>query len=856
MTSHCLRAVGLPAVLLAAAVPVVHAQDDTVLVDAAIQLRIARGPSEIVPALVYNGTMLLPVRRFFELAEVRVDAFALGDSLVAVLEPTGLVVRFDPDSAQLRLGDTVVTLDPYDAVWWDGDLFAEPAILERILGVVIRIEWADLSATVERTDGLPVVRRARRERRHALLARPTRPPTLELRALAPAAGGAVVNWSFTGSAGDQRNYYTLDLGVGARVLGGSFAVRPQFWNITGRNGSDFRASWERAWPDRESIRQVRVGDVQSNGRRAQLVRGAVVTNAPFARSSEFDVEQIIGSLPVGWEVELYDRGRLLGYGEVDALGTFQLPLDVRYGQNPFELVMYGPSGEVMSQRRTVRVPFSRLPGGRFEYAAAVGSCRYEPCNALVSADGRYGLTKRITIQGGVDAFALKDGGALWQPYVLASGAVLRSLSLTGEAVLNGHVRGTVEFEPNPDLRLSFGQAAFALSGQEFSTISFEQSRTEATAYWRPGAMRGALYLQAFAARSVTSLFTNTIARVSATAMIRRVRYTLGVRHNGISPDTAPRLGSVTSPVTVDLAGDAILPWQTPWLRGTSVHAEASIATRDGLGAVAARLGRSFRGLARLDLGIGWFRGTGFGLSLGLTTELPGPRVGLRSQTNSQGGTNGLMFVNGSMVYDTDRQSVGWTDGGDLGRAGIAGVLFLDANGNGVRDDGEPGLADIPVQVGGWHAETDATGKFAGWDLLPFESADIVVDSLAFDDPHYVLPAAMVRVRPTPNSFLTVDVPVVVGAEVGGYVLLDGMGLAGIPIVLRELATGAEFFSVTYTDGIFYRTGVPPGEYEVTIRDADMERLGVFVMPLHLFIPPGTDEKRYDDLAIVLERIGG
>jgi len=59
--------------------------------------------------------------------------------------------------------------------------------------------------------------------------------------------------------------------------------------------------------------------------------------------------------------------------------------NVRYGQNPYDLVMYGPSGEVVRESRTVRVPFSRLPDGRFEYAVALGQCRYQPCDGLVSA---------------------------------------------------------------------------------------------------------------------------------------------------------------------------------------------------------------------------------------------------------------------------------------------------------------------------------------------------------------------------------------------------------------------------------------------------------------------------------------
>ena len=72
------------AALLLGSVPagVVHAQEDTVLAEAAVQLYIQNGPSAIVAALVYDGTLLLPVHQFLQMGEYHVAAFDLRDSLV------------------------------------------------------------------------------------------------------------------------------------------------------------------------------------------------------------------------------------------------------------------------------------------------------------------------------------------------------------------------------------------------------------------------------------------------------------------------------------------------------------------------------------------------------------------------------------------------------------------------------------------------------------------------------------------------------------------------------------------------------------------------------------------------------
>ena len=841
------RSVGIT--LLAALLSVrpsgpVAAQEDTVLTEAIIQLTIDGGPSEVVPALVYDGTLLLTMRRFLDLAEIRVVAFHPQDTVVVMVEPQGMRVRFDPPHEQLTLGDTVVPLPPSDARWSDGDLFVATRVLERVFGVGIRVEWQALTAYVGHTAALPVVRRARRERQRALLERRRRGvQALDLSPPDRVAGGALLDWSATATT---RETYALDLGLGAKFLGGSFELRPRFWGIQGTAGADFRGSWSRAWPDQPWLRQVRIGDVQSAGRRAYRLRGVVVTNAPYIRSSEFDVEDLRGQVAAGWEAELYDRGRLVGYAEPGAGGTFTVPLQLRYGQNPYDLVLYGPGGEVVRETRTIRVPFSRLPGGHFEYAVGGGACDVEPCDAVMTLDARYGVTPRVTVQGGSDVIFGLSNQTVWQPYALASAAVLPSLSLTGEAVANGHVRASAALEPTPDFHLTLAHTAFASAGQELTTALLQRHRTDGTFFWRPGAIHGTLFFQAQGAHSTGPDLTQSLYQASATARLGSLRYTFGGRY-----DHASRADTTTfNRFAMDVGVDAVLHAPLWWLQGASARGVLSIEPANGVASIGGSVGRRVMDLLRADVGIGWFRGAGLTLDITLTTALRGPRATVRNRV-SESGSDAILFANGSVAWDPSSHLVRWSDGGDLGRAGVTGILYLDENANGVRDAGEPGLGGIPVSVGGWSDVTDQNGRFSAWDLFPFEMVEVTVDSLAFDDPRYVLPSPLVEVRPTPNSFVSIEVPVIVGAEVSGYVLLDEEGLAGVPVVLRNLETGTEKSYLTYSDGGFYATGVHPGEYEVTLPAAVAERLKVAVPPLSIFIPPGVGERRFENVTLRL-----
>jgi hypothetical protein len=828
------------------------AASDTAYAEAYFRLDIEGGPSLVVTALVLGPKLLLPLRAFLDLAEVRIEAFVLRDSAVAVLEPGRVPLRFRPSAHELVRGTERLAYDSTDVTWYDGDLFVATDVLDRALGLSTLVAWPDLSLMVGQAGGLPVIQRERRERRRQLLqagvtGQPL-PVTMEFPLRRRTVDGAVMSWSLTAATGGPSDQYSLDLGLGAALLGGSAEVRPLLWSGSGTSAATVHASWSRSWPSGRGLRQVRVGDVQSGGLRARLLQGVVLTNAPYVRSTVFDVEPLQGVAGPGWEVELYDGGRLLGYADADALGAFRVPLQLRYGQNPLELVTYGPRGEVSRQKRTVRVPFSRLPGGRLEYSVAAGGCQYDPCKGLMGADLRYGLSSRVTVQGGWEAFFGGAQGSLWQPYAVVSAAPLPAVAVTGEAVVNGHLRTTVEYEPTTDLHVTGGYTRYAAAGAAYGGTAAEQGRFETSLFWRPGWMQGALFFQGTGIRSTGPSMALNVERLSATTRFGAVRYSLGVLHNVIAGTGAP----ATRHVSVDAGADANLlgPWA--WLRTATVQGQLAFEPARGLTAVRGAVGRRVGGALRVDAALGWFRGTGMSVELGFTTATPGPRAGVRSRVTADAGSDALTFAYGSVAWDPRSRLLRLGDGADVGRGGIAGVLFRDDNGNGVRDPGEPGLPDIPVNVGGWATRTDAQGRFSVWGLLPSEAADIDVDTLAFQNPHYILPAPVLRVRPQPNAFGTIQVPVLVGAEVSGFVVMGERALAGVPVLLRELNTGAEISVLTFGDGGFYKSAVPPGEYEVTLPEAVLRDLHAVAPLLSIFVPPGPGDKRFENLQLLLE----
>src|SRR5207302_1351688 len=97
-------------------------------------------------------------------------------------------------------------------------------------------------------------------------------------------------------------------------------------------------------------------------------------------------------------------GDLVAYDSADDQGRFAVELPIRYGENPVDFVAYGPFGEVREFNRTYRVLSELLPEKRLEYGLSAGQCRSAQCRGTGNIDLRYGVTRRLTVQGGVDQF--------------------------------------------------------------------------------------------------------------------------------------------------------------------------------------------------------------------------------------------------------------------------------------------------------------------------------------------------------------------------------------------------------------------------------------------------------------------
>ncbi len=132
-------------------------------------------------------------------------------------------------------------------------------------------------------------------------------------------------------------------------------------------------------------------------------RGAMVTNRPLDRPDAFDKMDFRGELPAGWEAELYRNGELLGFAQDRGDGRYEfLEVALHYGQNSFEVVLYGPQGQIRRETKTMMVGAESIPPRETWYWGGI----MQDGRDLIGLDSRNfgtgGLRASLGIERGID----------------------------------------------------------------------------------------------------------------------------------------------------------------------------------------------------------------------------------------------------------------------------------------------------------------------------------------------------------------------------------------------------------------------------------------------------------------------
>ena len=189
---------------------------------------------------------------------------------------------------------------------------------------------------------------------------------------------AVVRLGYNSSSG-TRTSGRYELYAAGEVAGASFDARLSSDNQLKPNSlriSAFRNDSTGSMLGPLGATQIAIGDVETQSSQltgqSAVGRGAFISNQPLGRQSRFSSTTIRGTMPSGWDAELYRNGQLIASQVETDDGRYEfLDIDLYYGQNDLEVVLYGPQGQIRRERFDQPVGTNNVEPGKTYYWAGI-----------------------------------------------------------------------------------------------------------------------------------------------------------------------------------------------------------------------------------------------------------------------------------------------------------------------------------------------------------------------------------------------------------------------------------------------------------------------------------------------------
>jgi Carboxypeptidase regulatory-like domain len=593
------------------------------------------------------------------------------------------------------------------------------------------------------------------------------------------------------------------------------------------------------------VTQVAAGDVTGFSTalvsQANIGRGAMVTNRPIDRPDSYDRTDFRGELPAGWDAELYRNGQLLALSVDRSDGRYEfLAIPLLYGQNKFEVVLYGPQGQIRRDERTVTVGFDSIPPRQTWYWAGINQDGRDLIGLGRIRFGTGAWRGSVGVERGIDARTSAQI-AFHSLYVREVGR---------RNFLEGSVRRAVgpalfEFSSATDFK---GGAAFR------SNILAEFGGTYVTgeSIFATGGFRSDRVLENVTGRHSLALDRTVSLGRSVVPLHFDARYT--TRSTGqASFDLVARASTNVGRLT--------LTNETSWRHDRNPFGRDPPGTIESSFLGNARLGRvRFRGETRFRLApqrhfqsatlVGEWTGKGdmyeapdFRAEIGYERERDRARFGLgyvrrfekfALTANAEAATDGSVALGLNLSFSlgpnpTHPGRIRLTSSHLASQGQILARVYRDVNGDGKRQDDEPVESDVQLATGRTPVRdlTDKHGAVIISDVQPYVPILVGIDAGSLPDPLIQPATAGIVVTPRPGVTAIIDLPLVGAGEVDGTLIRSGgNGIEGVDLDLIDTSLNVVARTRTDFDGYFIFESVPYGKYSIRISktSADIAQL--------------------------------
>jgi cell division protein FtsN len=810
--------------LLFSASAVLKGQDEPEYDEISVFLEVKGVGGFEIPAVIKGEELYLPVTDLFEFLRIRNIPSAGLDSIYGSFIDPEAKFYINRVTRKIIYQERIHYLEEGDLIRTETNLYLRAVYFGRIFGLECDFNFRNLSVSMTSKLELPLIREMKQEemRRNITRLKGEIKADTTIGRSYPGFRFGMADWSAIATEEiNGKSETRLNLSLGSVIAGGETTVSLNYNSMEPFTEKQQNYLWRYVNNDFSPLRQIMAGKIatQAISSLYNPVIGVRVTNTPTSFRRSFGSYTLSDMTEPGWIVELYVNNVLVDYVKADASGFFTFQVPLVYGNTIVKLKFFGPWGEERTKEQNINIPFNFLPEKTLEYTVSAGVVEDTLMSRFSKAAVNYGLTRGITIGGGVEYLSSVSSGPV-MPFVKASVRLARNILLNGEYTYGVRAKGTLSYRLPSDLQFDLNYTWYHRDQTAINVNYREERKISASLPLRTGKFSSfnrfsvnQLILPQSQYTTGEWLFSGSLWRINTNI----TTYGLFIA------DIKPYFYSNIS-LSVRLPGRfAIMP-QAQY--GYSDNQVLSVKLRiEKLLLDHAFLNASYERNFRNDLSLA---------ELGFRYDFAFAKTGL-SVRQSGKKTTFVEHASGSLINDRKTRFTTADNRPNVGRGGITIIPYIDLNANGRRDAGERKATGLNLRVSSGrveYIEKDTTIRILG--LEPYASCFIELDPNSFDNISWQLAFRTLNVTSDPNMLKTIYVPVIVAGEANGTVTFEedgskrGQGRVIVNFFNEKMTSAGR--TLTEDDGYFSLFGLNPGKYLVRVDTAQLRKLGMTSEP--------------------------
>ena len=570
---------------------------------------------------------------------------------------------------------------------------------------------------------------------------------------------------------------------------------------------------------------------------AGVAQGITISNRPTVSANVFDVTDIRGPLPRGWEAELYDGEQLMSFvTEPDENGDYVFTdVILRPGYNRLTVKLFGPYGEREDRVVKIMVGSELCPENELQYS--FGFVKTEVSQGPENTDGsvpaayasvRYGLSDRASAQvdgivsgsEGVTGLGASLSGSAFDTY----GILRVATDGSGRPALSASVQKRLN-ERGSRLQLDvsdFGDMQTPVTGfgaqRMTQSALFTYDTSVALGIGRgPSALRSRMEWTRFHDKGEeTHVSARLAGAYGATRWSHALRYSQRTSASGEAQS--------------NLFGDVLLSRSFNDLR---VRGAVTYSLDNGLDiktlAIAGQKRFSRKDFGQVALSYD-MESSGYNLSASYSKAFENFVVSANAGADDKGAVNAGVRLSFSLFNDPTRGRYAMATPG-LSRSGAVRAFVYDD----LDDDGRFDAEDIAVPGAGFIVEqslrterTAETGDVILGDLQPGSQANVELKQSTLEDPYLRPSQTGITVIPRPGRIVNVRFPLTATGDVDGTLALRKGDIetpvSGVSIEAVDERGQVIASTKSEYDGYFYIDDIPARPFVLRIAETELDAI--------------------------------